>query len=201
MTVARHRPVLRDALAGRISMISYGLHRYVLPAADETRSGLRLRCRRAAGSGRSSTRTVIGTVTTLEDISDRLASEAELRKQIEVQKMARVTAEKAVRAKDEFLSTVSHEIRNPLNAVLGWTRILIDRVDVEPEMLDAGAARHRSQCDRSGADDRRSPRCGAHRVRQASAGDAAGRSAGVMLAAVDVVMPAATAKQISDVAL
>ena len=78
---------------------------------------------------------VIGTVTTLEDISDRLASEAELRKQIEVQKMARVTAEKAVRAKDEFLSTVSHEIRNPLNAVLGWTRILIDRVDVEPEML------------------------------------------------------------------
>ena len=78
---------------------------------------------------------VIGTVTTLEDISDRLASEAELRKQIDVQRMARVTAEKAVRAKDEFLSTVSHEIRNPLNAVLGWTRILIDRADVEPEML------------------------------------------------------------------
>ena len=78
---------------------------------------------------------VIGTVTTLEDISDRLASEAELRKQIDVQKMARVTAEKAVRAKDEFLSTVSHEIRNPLNAVLGWTRILIDRVNVEPEVL------------------------------------------------------------------
>ena len=79
---------------------------------------------------------VIGTVTTLEDISDRLASEAELRKQIEVQQMARVTAEKALRAKDEFLSTVSHEIRNPLNAVLGWTRILIDRKDVDAELAE-----------------------------------------------------------------
>src|SRR5204862_5114326 len=78
---------------------------------------------------------VIGTVTTIEDISDRLASEGELRKQIEVQKMARVVAEKAVRAKDEFLSTVSHEIRNPLNAVLGWTRMLIERKDVDAEML------------------------------------------------------------------
>src|ERR1044071_4232340 len=78
---------------------------------------------------------VIGTVTTLDDISDRLASESELRKQIEGQQMARVTAEQELRAKDEFLSTVSHEIRNPLNAVLGWTRILSDRKDVDPTML------------------------------------------------------------------
>jgi signal transduction histidine kinase/ActR/RegA family two-component response regulator len=125
-----------DALAGRISMISYGLHKYVLTLPPTNRE---LGFPEMPQSGRigplSDGDSVIGTVTTLEDISDRLASEAELRKQIEVQQMARVTAEKAVRAKDEFLSTVSHEIRNPLNAVLGWTRILIDRVDVEPEML------------------------------------------------------------------
>jgi signal transduction histidine kinase/ActR/RegA family two-component response regulator len=126
----------RDALAGRISMISYGLHKYVLALPPTNRD---LGFTEMPQSGRigplSDDESVIGTVTTLEDISDRLASEAELRKQIEVQKLARVTAEKAVRAKDEFLSTVSHEIRNPLNAVLGWTRILIDRADVEPEML------------------------------------------------------------------
>jgi signal transduction histidine kinase/ActR/RegA family two-component response regulator len=126
----------RDALAGRISVISYGLHKYVLNLPPTNRD---LGFSEMPQSGRigplSDGESVIGTVTTLEDISDRLASEAELRKQIEVQKIARVTAEKAVRAKDEFLSTVSHEIRNPLNAVLGWTRILIDRVDVEPEML------------------------------------------------------------------
>jgi signal transduction histidine kinase/ActR/RegA family two-component response regulator len=126
----------RDALAGRVSVISYGLHRHVLRLPPTNRD---LGFNEMPQSGRigplSDGESTIGTVTTLEDISDRLASEAELRKQIEVQKMARITAEKALRSRDEFLSMVSHEIRNPLNAVLGWTRILIDRKDVDAAML------------------------------------------------------------------
>src|SRR5207245_4879241 len=37
---------------------------------------------------------------------------------------ARPAAEAANRAKDEFLSTLSHELRNPLNAVHGWATLI-----------------------------------------------------------------------------
>jgi signal transduction histidine kinase/CheY-like chemotaxis protein len=43
---------------------------------------------------------------------------------LEHERKLRETAEAANRAKDEFLSVISHELRSPLNAILGWNRIL-----------------------------------------------------------------------------
>jgi PAS domain S-box-containing protein len=40
---------------------------------------------------------------------------------------AREEAESANRMKDEFLATVSHELRDPLNAILGWIHLLRTR--------------------------------------------------------------------------
>jgi PAS domain S-box-containing protein len=42
----------------------------------------------------------------------------------EATQKARQEAETANRLKDEFLATVSHKLRTPLNAMLGWTRML-----------------------------------------------------------------------------
>jgi CheY-like chemotaxis protein len=38
------------------------------------------------------------------------------------------------RAKDEFLSVISHELRSPLNAILGWNRILALKCGQDPEV-------------------------------------------------------------------
>jgi signal transduction histidine kinase/ActR/RegA family two-component response regulator len=59
--------------------------------------------------------TIVATHTAAVIENARLYREAEA---------ARAGAEAANRAKDEFLSTLSHELRNPLNAVHGWATLI-----------------------------------------------------------------------------
>jgi len=55
---------------------------------------------------------------------EELAAQGEREALLARAEEARLTAEKANRAKDEFLGLVSHELRTPLNAIVGWTHMI-----------------------------------------------------------------------------
>src|SRR5881227_3407097 len=66
-----------------------------------------------------------GVFAAARDITERKRLDHELRDQNVELKRARATAEKANLAKSDFLSSMSHELRSPLNAILGFAQLLI----------------------------------------------------------------------------
>jgi PAS domain S-box-containing protein len=69
----------------------------------------------------------VGAIAMLTDISDRKRTESERDRLLQLEQLARAESEAANRIKDEFLAVLSHELRSPLNPILGWAKLLQSR--------------------------------------------------------------------------
>lgn len=61
------------------------------------------------------------------DVSQRATLEHQRQQMLDRERVARGEAEKVNRMKDTFIAVLSHELRAPLNAIMGWTHVLQKR--------------------------------------------------------------------------
>jgi len=71
-------------------------------------------------------------------------TEAGLRETLLREKAARAQAEEATRLKDEFLANLSHELRTPMNIIIGWAHLLRNGPLTEEQKVRAAEAIERA---------------------------------------------------------
>ncbi len=80
-----------------------------------------------------------GLVCCFRDISNFVVARADRQRLLDAERDARMAADQANRVKDEFLATLSHELRSPMNAVLSWLHLMQLKPD-DASIVEQGLA-------------------------------------------------------------
>lgn len=103
-----------QALAGQVTILSQRFHRYLLPLPIGDDSFMQ---QSAQIAPLSTDDTIIGTITVIQDVTERVAYEHELRQRIAQQ-------EALIQELDAFAHTVAHDLKNPLTLIVGHMSLL-----------------------------------------------------------------------------
>lgn len=110
----------REVLNGHTHVLAHRFHEYLIvlptdfhPSAGRMRQTARIAPLEENGA-------ITGTLTMIEDVTERMVTESELSR-------AREEAERANKAKDHLLATLSHDLRTPLTSIMGWIRVMEGR--------------------------------------------------------------------------
>ncbi|WP_406694136.1 CHASE3 domain-containing protein [Singulisphaera sp. Ch08] len=99
-----------------------------------TRDGTRIPIDDSAAPIRDATGRIIGVIIVFRDITARRRDEIERERLLTAERVALAEAEKANRAKDQFLAVLSHELRTPLNPIMLAVTSMLSR-PVPPEEI------------------------------------------------------------------
>jgi signal transduction histidine kinase/ActR/RegA family two-component response regulator len=129
----RFEAAVREALEG-VGRVDLTVR--VRPARDrgETRWVALHGCAVREGADTRSTDLILTSANVTSERAPRAGAEDETARLLERERRAREAVEADNRSKDEFLSVISHELRSPLNAILGWNRILALKCGNDPQV-------------------------------------------------------------------
>jgi PAS domain S-box-containing protein len=121
------RPIVieafRGAIEGKTTVLSQSLHRYAIelppPAGSMGFEHMQQTIRVTPLESQAGSSP--GAVAFIQDVTERVARERELR-------AAKEQAEEANRSKSDFLATMSHELRTPIGAMTGYTDLILEGI-------------------------------------------------------------------------